>query len=148
MKLLYVYKILFSITGRLHLDHSNQRTAFKSLGLAIEDFVAAKMTFDNIKTSSPWPVEFIEADKVKDMTVNLTYKAKTVSQASNKVTNLSCDAFLLEGLKVVVCELKTCSTSLALVYKAKTGELMTILDIKTIQHLPTEVKNGFYSKFV
>ena len=130
------------------MDHSNQRTAFKSLGLAIEDFVAAKMTYDNIKTSSPWPVEFIEADKVKEMTVNPTYKiAKTVSQASNKVTNLSCEAFLLEGLKVVVCELKTNSTSLALVYKAKTGELMTILDINKLQDLSTEVKNGFYSKF-
>ena len=43
---------------------TNQRTAFKSLGLAIEDLVAAKMSFENCKVSSDWPIKFESADAI------------------------------------------------------------------------------------
>ena len=56
-------------------------------------------------------------------------KVNVVARASNKVTNLSCEAFLLEDLEVMVCELKTISAGIALIYKAKTGELQVILDM-------------------
>ena len=79
--------------------------------------------------------------------MSITGEANVVARASNKVTNLSCEAFLLEDLEVMVCELKTTSTGLALIYKAKTGELQVILDIHEIQDMPDEVKFGIYSQF-
>ena len=69
---------IFSPLGVHHSEISNQRTAFKSLGLAIEDFVAAKMACEAIKTSSPWPVEFIESQKVKEMAQTITGSVQTV----------------------------------------------------------------------
>ena len=110
--------------------------------------MAAKMTFDKIKTSSPWPVEFIEANTVEDMAKKVSNNASVIRNVSNIVTNLSCEAFLLEDQKVMVCELKTNSTCLALVYNAKTGELKAILDTSTIQNLPIETRNGLFEKFV
>ena len=110
--------------------------------------MAAKMTFNKIKTSSPWPVEFINANTVEDMVKNVSKNASVIKNVSNKVTNLSCEAFLLENQNVMVCELKTNSTCLALVYKAKTGELKAILDTSTIQNLPNETRNGLFGKFV
>ena len=116
--------------------------------MAIEDFVAAKMTYDKIKTSSPWPVEFIESKRVEQMVKKVSNNASVIRNVSNKVTNLACEAFLMENQKVMVCELKTNSTCLALVYKAKTGELKAILDTSTIQNLPNEIRNGLFGKFV
>ena len=110
--------------------------------------MAAKMTYDKIKTSSQWPVEFLDANTVEDMVKNVSKNASVIRNVSNKVTNLSCEAFLLEDQKVMVCELKTNSTCLALVYKAKTGELKAILDTSTIQNLPHETRNGLFGKFV
>ena len=116
--------------------------------MAIEDFVAAKMTYDKIKTSSPWPVEFIESNTVEDMAKKESNIANVIRNVSNQVTNLSCEAFLLENHKVMVCELKTNSTCLALVYKAETGELKAILDSSTIKNLPNETRNGLFGNFV
>ena len=110
--------------------------------------MAAKMTYDKIKTSSPWPVEFLESNTVEDMAKKVSNNSSVIRNVSNKVTNLSCEAFLLEDQKVMVCELKTNSTCLALVYKAKTGELKAILDTSTIQNLPNEIRNGLFGKFV
>ena len=110
--------------------------------------MAAKMTYDKIKTSSPWPVEFIEADTVEGMAKKVSNNSSVIRNVSNKVTNLSCEAFLLEDQKVMVCELKTNSTCLALVYKAKTGELKAILDTSTIQNLTNETRNGLFGKFL
>ena len=106
------------------------------------------MTYDKIKTSSSWPVEFIEADTVEGMAKKVSNNSSVIRNVSNKVTNLSCEASLLEDQKVMVCELKTNSTCLALVYKAKTGELKAILDTSTIQNLPNEIRNGLFGKFV
>ena len=110
--------------------------------------MAAKMTYDKVKTSSHWPVDFIEANTVEDLAKKVFKNASVIRNVSNKVTNLSCEAFLLENQKVMVCELKTNSTCLALVYKAKTGELKAILDTSTIQNLPNETRNGLFGKFV
>ena len=84
---------------------------------------------------------------MKEMANSVTRKTSIASKASNKVTNLSCEAFLLEDLQVMVCELKTNSTCLALIYKAATGELEAILDINDCQDLPDEVRYGIYSQF-
>ena len=145
---IFQWFLFLCLLGKVHGEQSDQRTAFKSLGLAIEDFVAAKMTYDKIKTSSPWPVEFIEANTVEDMAKKVSNNSSVIRNVSNKVTNLSCEASLLEDQKVMVCELKTNSTCLALVYKAKTGELKAILDTSTIQNLPNEIRNGLFGKFV
>ena len=73
---IFIDELFFSPIGVNHSEVSNQRTAFKSLGLAIEDFVAAKMAYEAIKTSSPWPVEFIESQKVKEMAQSIRGSCK------------------------------------------------------------------------
>jgi len=133
--------------GETHFDHSDKRTAFKSLGLAIEDFVSAKMIFENVEASSPWPVKFLEAEVVKKMSENSLDKASILRSVSNNVTNLKCDGYLLDDQQTMVCDLNTSSTSLAVIYNAKTGELKGILDTTSIKDTSKEIINGFYTKF-
>ena len=122
---------------------TNQRTAFKSLGLAIEDLVAAKMTFENCKVSSDWPIKFESADAIGQKKVTGKVMEKKV-EVEAEVTNLKCNAFLLCN-ELMICEMKTSSESLALLYKAKTGELKAILDISKVEN---DFKTDLYGQYI
>ena len=125
--------------------------------MAVEDLVAARMTFETTKKSSPWPVQYVNSDEVqKQMNQqknreNETLKSSSddaVCSATNQVTNLKCKAVFVPSFDIMVCEMKTSSLHLALVYKAKTGELEKVLNISTLSNLPEEKRWMFYkSKF-
>ena len=124
---------------------SNKRTAFKSLGLAIEDLVAAKMAMENIKKSSNWPIDFVQSEEVEKLKEKCgKSKFHKTAEVSNAVRNLKCSAFLLTS-DLMVCEMKTSFISLALIYKAKTGQLQAILNIKDLQD---ELKTDLYTKYL
>ena len=117
--------------------------------------VAARMTFETTKKSSPWPVQYIDSDEVqKQMDQQKTRENETKSPsisedtvcATNEVTNLNCKAVFVPSLEVMVCEIKTISLHLALVYKAKTGELEKVLNISTLSNLPEEERWMIYRK--
>ena len=115
------------------------------------------MTFETTKKSSPWPVQYVNSDEVqKQMNQqknreNETLKSSSddaVCSATNQVTNLKCKAVFVPSFDIMVCEMKTSSLHLALVYKAKTGELEKVLNISTLSSLPEEKRWIFYkSKF-
>ena len=124
--------------------------------MAVEDLVAARMTFETTKKSSPWPVQYIDSDQVKKQMdqqktrENETLKSPSISEdtvcATNEVTNLKCKAVFVPSFEVMVCEIKTSSLHLALVYKAKTGELEKVLNISTLSNLPEEKRWMIYRK--
>ena len=68
---------------------------------------------------------------------------KPLRIARNKVTNFECEAMLVNS-EIMVCELKTNSSNLALIYKAKTGQLVKILDLELVQDSPSQ-KLKFYN---
>lgn len=127
----------------------DKRTAFKSLGLAIQDLVAAKMAFEKFNQNGgeggKWPVEFMGADKVaeklKALKLGAEIKENVVAVA--KVTNLDTKAILINS-EVLVCEMETNSVKLALLYKAKTGELKAIIESQPLEKLTQGQKNHFY----
>lgn len=126
-----------------HLE-SNQRTAFKSLGLAIEDLVAAKMAMKKAGKASPqWPFEFWPSSKVSEVAKISSKIVKAKSEARNSVTNLNVKTILVDST-VMVTEMRTSSCNLALLYKAHTGELKAILDINPIKDMDCGQRNGFY----
>ena len=121
--------------------------------MAVEDLVAARMTFQTTKKSSPWPVQYVNSDQVqKQMNQQKNRENETLNDAicsaTNQVTNLKCKAVFVPSFDIMVCEMKTSSLHLALVYKAKTGELEKVLNISTLSNLPEEKRWMFYrSKF-
>ena len=130
----------------------HQRTAFKSLGLAIEDLVAGKMAFENQanKTNSRWPVDFIDKEKVMVMMNKYSTRAVTpprekVEKVENQVTHLDCKAILINS-EVMVCELISKKSKLALLYKAKTGQLKAIVDIEPLINLDDVGKCAIYEQ--
>ena len=106
-----------------------KRTIFKSLGLAMEDLVAANMVTQKVKKSSPWPIPFYQGDQIKTTKENVQ---EPIEKVANQVTNLKCEAFLLTE-DCLVTELETSSTRLGLVYAAKTGTLKSIIDMKNVE---------------
>ena len=122
--------------------------------MAIEDLVAARMTFETTKKSSPWPIQYIGSDEVekqinqKKIRENENYPlGEEVICASNEVTNLKCKAVFVPSFDVMVCEMKTSSIHLALVYKARTGELEKVLNISTVTNLKEEIRWMSYRNF-
>ena len=124
--------------------------------MAVEDLVAARMTFETTKKSSPWPVQYVNSDEVqKQMNQqknreNETLKSSSddaVCSATNQVTNLKCKAVFVPSFDIMVCEMKTSSLHLALVYKARTGELEKVLNISTVSNLPEENRWMSYRNF-
>ena len=131
-------------------QNGTQRTIFKSLGLAVEDLVAAKMTFEQVGSNSEKvPFEVLDKDQTKAKIAEVTSQkfVKPLRIVSNKVTNFECEAMLV-NYDIMVCELKTNSTNLALIYKAKTGQLVKILDLALVQVLTTEKLNFYNSLHV
>ena len=125
--------------------------------MAVEDLVAARMTFETTKKSSPWPVKYIDSDEIQKQMdqqknrENETLESSSISKdaavfATNQVTNLNCKAVFVPSFEVMVCEIKTSSLHLALVYKAKTGELEKVLNISTLSNLPEEERWMIYRK--
>ena len=124
--------------------------------MAIEDLVAARMTFETTKKSSPWPIQYIGSDVVeKQMNQQKIRENETVKSpsseevicATNEVTNLKCKAVFVPSFDVMVCEMKTSSIHLALVYKARTGELEKVLNISTVSNFPEENRLMSYRNF-
>ena len=112
------------------------------------------MTFETTKKSSPWPIQYICSDEVekqinqKKIRENENYSlGEEVICATNEVTNLKCKAVFVPSFDVMVCEMKTSSIHLALVYKARTGELEKVLNISTVSNLPEENRWMSYRNF-
>lgn len=137
-------------------DDQDTTTVFKSLGLAVQDLVAAKMVYDqyrNEKQQKVVPVPIWTTEKVKlwqqeeknndlegqdDVTAVLMAQTSVESQ---KVT-LKCEAKLLNNKAIVVNLKTTAECNLCMVYKAKTGQLMGITDGRamTEMHLVQQEK--------
>ena len=117
---------------------TNQRTIFKSLGLAVEDLVAAKMVFERSKKGSKCPVKFLEAENAKEFN-------GIQDQVKTSVKNFEAKG-ILTNEELLVCEIKTDSTGLALLYKAQTGELKAIMDIQKWENCSLYERLGCYLK--
>ena len=131
-------------------QNGTQRTIFKSLGLAVEDLVAAKMTFEQVGSNSEKvPFELLDKDQTKAKIAEVIGQkfVKPLRIARNKVTNFECEAMLVNS-EIMVCELKTNSSNLALIYKAKTGQLVKILDLELVQDSPSQTLKFYNSMHV
>ena len=110
----------------------SKRTAFKSLGLAVEDMVAANMVYENIdKSGMKLMIDILDGANISSTKQEEKPVMIVHERTSNRVENLACDAFLLNS-DLVVCELTTNAMKLALVYKAQTGELKAIADMTKV----------------
>ncbi len=115
-----------------------ERTMFKSLGLAIQDLIAAKMVCDKVGDN--------------DKSVELKFRPpagfqgtgiRALKSVKTGVSNLDCRSKLVTD-DVLVCELKTSSASLSMIYKAHTGQLKTILDGNHLANVSDEDRNALY----
>ena len=143
---------LGSIIGNLlNTGSKNQRTIFKSLGLAVEDLVAAKMVFEKSKKGSKCPLKFLELDHQDYLGEDIFIK----DQVNTKVKNFEANAILSEDFEVrslsqtlshdlMVCEIKTEATNFTLLYKAQTGELKAIIDTKKMANYTLHQRLGNY----
>ena len=143
---------LGSIFGNsLNTGSKNQRTIFKSLGLAVEDLVAAKMVFEKSKKGSKCPLKFLELDHQDYLGEDIFIK----DQVNTKVKNFEANAILSEDFEVrslsqtlshdlMVCEIKTEATNFTLLYKAQTGELKAIIDTKKMANYTLHQRLGNY----
>ena len=119
-------------------------TIFKSLGLAIEDLVAAKLTYEKVKKSSPWPVKYIGNDEMENNMKSIKFESiKAKMRVTNKLTNFICKAMHINS-ETMVCEMKTNSLQIALLYETKTGQLIKILDTNSLENLTENERCGFY----
>ncbi len=120
------------------LNHRGlRRTMFKSLGLALQDLVAAKIVHERIGKSNRNNIE------VKTVPKSRSRPRETLKEATTGVENLACKSKLVTE-DILVCELQTSSASLSMIYKAETGQLKTILDGKSLENLSEPEKNGIY----
>ena len=132
---------LGTFIGQKGQTKTTQRTIFKSLGLAVEDLVAAKMVFEKSKNASKCPLTFIKADKAnKAMNVETV---ETQSEVSTTVKNFDAKAILVNS-QLLICEIKTHSTSLCLLYKATTGELLAFIDLQDLQNCTLSQRLAYY----
>ena len=130
---------LGSIIGNsLNTGSKNQRTIFKSLGLAVEDLVAAKMVFERSKKGSKCPLKFLELDHQGYLGEDILIKGDVITN----VKNFKAKAILTNDL--MVCEINTEATNFALLYKAQTGELKAIVDTKKMANYTLYQRLGKY----
>ncbi len=120
-------------------NNNQQRTMFKSLGLAIQDLVAVKMVYDNVGKSK----HNIELKPVNKDIAATGNGLSALSTAKTGVTNLQCEAKLVTD-QVLVCEMSTSSSNVSMLFKAETGQLKTILDGSELKGLDDNAKNAFY----
>ena len=104
--------------------------------------------------SHAWPVKFIGANEIEKNLNTLKFYNKGLqgsttskNQVTNQVTNLECKAILVNS-DGMVCEMKTNSLYLGLLYKAKTGELKAVMDIEPLKDLEDSQRCSYYISLI